>query len=414
MRVRRFLRECVPPLPRGVWLLNLGVAVNMFGFGLVLPWEIVYFHEYRGFALPVAGLVLSTVMGVGALSSTPAGVLVDRFGGKRVLFAGMTLSAVGYGALAFGATPSAAFAAAAVAGVGFGSTSAASPALSAALVGPEQRPGSFAVQRLAANAGAGLGGLGAGFIVADNSLRSFQALYLANAVTFLGYLVCLAFVPDVRTGGASGATRGGYRAVLRDRAAIALLAANVVFIIVGATFFGLVTTPYGRYDAHLGPRAIGLVILLETLFVIVVQLPVARIARDRSRLALLRTMTLLWSGACLAMLPAAHLRPTLAVAGFVLVGCIAGLGQCLQAVLVAPMIAALAPPALLGRYMAMFALSMSTGYALGPAIGSTLFAASHVLPWIAGAASLLALTALLGFRGVREPVVEVQPAPAVL
>src|SRR5437763_9829598 len=94
-------------LPRPVLLLQLGNAVNAFGYGLVLPFEIIYLHQMRGFATATAGLVLSTVMGTAAVSAAPAGGLLDRFRAKPVLVAGNRVSALGYGGVAFLGPPGA-------------------------------------------------------------------------------------------------------------------------------------------------------------------------------------------------------------------------------------------------------------------------------------------------------------------
>ena len=41
MRLAAFLRDCKPDLPRAVWIIQLGNVVNFFGFGLVLPFELI-------------------------------------------------------------------------------------------------------------------------------------------------------------------------------------------------------------------------------------------------------------------------------------------------------------------------------------------------------------------------------------
>ena len=89
MRFAAFLRDCKPDLPRAVWIIQLGNVVNFFGFGLVLPFELIYLHDRRGFSLPTSGLIVSTIMAVNVSAPAPAGSLVDRFGGKRLLFFGL-------------------------------------------------------------------------------------------------------------------------------------------------------------------------------------------------------------------------------------------------------------------------------------------------------------------------------------
>ena len=49
MVVRPYLaRGWWPDLPRLVLLLQAGNAVSFFGYGLILPFEIIYLHQIRG------------------------------------------------------------------------------------------------------------------------------------------------------------------------------------------------------------------------------------------------------------------------------------------------------------------------------------------------------------------------------
>src|SRR5262245_58174835 len=63
-------------LPRPVLVLQGGDALNYFGTGLLLPFEIIYLHAVRGFSTATAGLVLATVMGTAAVVTLPAGALL--------------------------------------------------------------------------------------------------------------------------------------------------------------------------------------------------------------------------------------------------------------------------------------------------------------------------------------------------
>jgi MFS family permease len=71
-----------------VILLQAGTAVNYFGYGLILPFEIIYVHQGRGFPTATAGLVLAAALGTAAVAAPPSGALVDRFRAKPILIAG--------------------------------------------------------------------------------------------------------------------------------------------------------------------------------------------------------------------------------------------------------------------------------------------------------------------------------------
>ena len=84
-----------------VIVLQAGTAVNYFGTGLILPFEIIYLHQARGFPTATAGLVLAAVMGTAAVVTPPSGALLDRFRAKPILITGNLASALGYAGFAF-------------------------------------------------------------------------------------------------------------------------------------------------------------------------------------------------------------------------------------------------------------------------------------------------------------------------
>jgi MFS family permease len=401
--VKAFIRECIPSLPRAVWLIQLGNVVNFFGFGLVLPFELIYLHDHRGFGLPVSGLIVSTTMAVNVLCAGPAGTLVDRFGGKRLLFLGSTLQALGFGALAFITVPWQGFAASAVAGLGSGFTAPAAGALVTALCTREERIAAFTVARISINLGIGAGGVVAGLVVAAGTLRSFQVIYLMNAATFLVYLGFLAFVPNARTAAHADESARGYRAVLRHRVFLGVLVANFAFVVVGYTLFGFAMPVFARHEAGVSSQAIGAIFAANTIFIIIAQLPIARLARGRPRRGLVALMCAAWATGCLVTLAAAHVATvTTAVVVLALGGIVFGVGECLHAVTLQPFVAELAPPHLVGRYMALFGISFSIGLAGGPAASATALALSPSLPWLGGAIVMLGfIPLLLGWRPAR-------------
>src|SRR5204863_4331186 len=165
-------------LPRPVLILQAGNALNYFGYGLILPFEIIYLHQIRGFSTSIAGLVLAATQGTAAIAAPPRGALLDRYSARAIVVAGSLASALGYARFAFVERPWEAFACAIVGGAGFGAAETANRTLMVRLVRPEQRAAAFALNRVAGNFGIGLGATVGGFIVAAApQLTSFQILY---------------------------------------------------------------------------------------------------------------------------------------------------------------------------------------------------------------------------------------------
>src|SRR5215469_15335942 len=107
-------------LSREVWLVQIGIFLNMLGYGAVLPFEIIYLNDGRGFGLSVAGLIIGSIFVAAVVAAPFAGPLIDRFGARAITAAAGIALASGYGGLAFSQTPAPAFAAAALAGLGNG------------------------------------------------------------------------------------------------------------------------------------------------------------------------------------------------------------------------------------------------------------------------------------------------------
>jgi MFS family permease len=396
-------------LPRPVLVLQAGTALNYFGTGLVLPFEIIYLHQVRGFPTATAGLVLATVMGTAAVVTLPSGALLDRFSAKPLLVAGNLVSAAGYGGLAFIDRPWQGFVWSAVGGGGFGIAQTAGQVLTLTLVPAEQRASSTALRRVAGNFGLGLGATVAGFIVAaaHHHVRAFQVLYLFDGVTFSFFaLVVLARIPNPRPTNAAFPSDGGkgFRAVSRDRLLLALIGANLALVMIGGAFFSNILPLFALEHTPVGPGEIGVVVFINTFFIVVAQVPATRVVKRMRRThALAATSAIFAIGlltVLLATLTTSTLTATTVLAGVAIVIAIA---ECAQFVVLGPLVAELAPSHLLGRYMSLYGLSFTAGVALGPAVGGALLATSPDAVWWGGALVLAVTGAGLMRLGDRIP-----------
>src|SRR3954451_18694894 len=116
-------------LPRVVLLLQAGNAFSWFGYGLILPFEIIYLHQFRGFSTATAGAVLGAILGAGTVVTLASGALLDRFRAKPILDAAVLASGLSYAGLAFVTRPLQAFAWAVIGGAGVGVTRVATQTL---------------------------------------------------------------------------------------------------------------------------------------------------------------------------------------------------------------------------------------------------------------------------------------------
>ncbi|WP_064092706.1 MDR family MFS transporter [Rossellomorea aquimaris] len=83
-------------MPKSLWLLVIGMMVNVTGASFLWPLNTIFLHEYLGKSLSVAGLVLMLNAGASVIGNLIGGTLFDKLGGYRSILLGIiiTLTAV--------------------------------------------------------------------------------------------------------------------------------------------------------------------------------------------------------------------------------------------------------------------------------------------------------------------------------
>lgn len=356
--------------------------MNAFGNGVTFPFLVIYLHNVRGFSLATAGLVLAVGSAVGLVAGPIAGPLVDRIGGRATLAASLVLMAIGYGAFPLVREPWHAFAASLVAGAGNGGFWPSQSTLLTGLAARSRRHAAFAVQRMTRNLGIGLGGVAGGLIATTSDPSSFTVLFLVDAATFLAFVVALAFVPEPAIEREERpAGPGTYVDVLRHRVFVAFVALNVVFVAAGYAQLELLPA-FAKNEANVSEKAIGLIFLANTLFIVLAQLPVSKLVEGRRRMAALAVMSMVWAGAWLVVLAGGLWFEAIAAAlvfGFGAV--VFALGERFQGPVQGALVADLAPASLRGRYMAVSTTSWQLGFVIGPAVGGVLLDAEPLALW---------------------------------
>jgi MFS family permease len=373
-------------LSRELWLVQVGIFLNSFGYGAVLPFEVIYLHNGRGFSLGVAGAVVGLITGVAVFTAPPAGRLIDRFGARVTATGGGIALAAGYVGLAFASSPRLAFAAAALAGAGNGALNPSQSTLLAGLAPSQLRHRATAVSRVAANAGMGLGA-GIGGLVAAYGLSGFVALFLANAASYLVYVGLLLVVVSEHT--RPEPIAGGYRLVFRDRAFIHLAITNVAMIAVGWGVFTWIMPPYARNQVGMSPGLIGLLLLANAATVVVAQVPIARLAEGHRRVVMMAVAAAIFVLACFLVISAGLIRST-SLAALLAASMLVAVGECFHTSALMPLVADLAPPGLRGRYMASMGLSWWVGLALAPTLGLPLLSVSPTAAFLTAAVVAMA------------------------
>jgi MFS family permease len=400
-----YLRSLDPRLPRDVYVLEAAALVNAFGNGVVLPFLLIYLHNVRGIPFGLAGSA-AAVQSVAALASGfLGGTLSDRLGPKRVLIGALAAMTVAFALMPLIRTAADAFAIYTLWGVGSGSFWPSQSAMLAGLTPATRRAPAYALQRLAMNLGVALGGVTAGLIASVAHPGSFTVLFAIDCATFLGYMLVLA---RVRTPELHEERLGGsWRAVLRDRVFTWFTLLNAAFMTAAISLMVELLPAFAKNVSRINEKEVGVVFALDAVGVVVFQLPIVKLAEGRSRMRGLALMGALWAFTFVAVWGAGTWTHATVAFG-ILMGAVLvfALGECLHGAIQAPLSVDLAPPQLVGRYLAASSISWQIGWIVGPAAGGFLLQHRPLLLWplAAGANVLCAAAALALERRLPERV----------
>ncbi|WP_417900795.1 MFS transporter [Bacillus haimaensis] len=79
-------------MPKALWLLVVGMAINVTGASFLWPLNTIYIHDILGKSLSVAGLVLMVNAGASVLGNLIGGYLFDKIGGYRSILLGISIT----------------------------------------------------------------------------------------------------------------------------------------------------------------------------------------------------------------------------------------------------------------------------------------------------------------------------------
>lgn len=79
-------------MPRSLWLLIIGMAINVTGASFLWPLNTIYIHDHLGKSLTVAGFVLMLNSLASVIGNMLGGMLFDRIGGYRSIMVGITIT----------------------------------------------------------------------------------------------------------------------------------------------------------------------------------------------------------------------------------------------------------------------------------------------------------------------------------
>lgn len=175
-------------MPRALWLLIIGMTVNVTGSSFLWPLNTIYIHEHLGKSLTVAGIVLMLNAAASVIGNLFGGGLFDKIGGYKSIILGISITIIALLGLTFWpGWPQYIFF---MTLVGFGS-GIVFPAMYA-MAGSVWKEGGrrafnaiYVAQNLGVAIGAALGGVVASY--------SFQLIFIANGAMYLLFMMIALF-----------------------------------------------------------------------------------------------------------------------------------------------------------------------------------------------------------------------------
>ncbi|MGR6918707.1 MFS transporter [[Actinomadura] parvosata] len=380
----------------GVRPFLAGMFVDALGSGLYVPLTLLFIHEVTGLPMTAVGLGVTVAAVVGLAANPVAGILIDRFDARRVLVGTYLLRALAFAAYPFVDGIAALIVVAALVAVGDRAYYPASGGYVSALADGTVRDRLYTLVATARNVAFGLGGLLSAGVISLAGVTGFAVVALLNAASFTVAALCL-----LRSGRPAPAAPSrqpvGYRQVLADRPFVTLVAAEQAYTLIHMVL-PVALPVYAVTVLDVPPALMGVLYAINTVLVAAGQVPVRRWQRHSRRTRAMALSGLVMMLACAAYaataaLPAGPAR----VGGLLAATLVLTLGELLHTVPSWALAAAAAPPALRGRYLAIYQQTWAVAAVLAPAGFAALLGAAPPLLWLA-LAVLVGLAALTLLR----------------
>ncbi|WP_433298438.1 MFS transporter [Actinoplanes sp. CA-030573] len=356
--MRGWLRDTAGGLPATYWYLWAGLLINRVG-GFAVLFLSLYLTAQRGASAALAGLVVGTYGIGGVIGTLAGGVLADRWGRRRTLVWSHLACAVVLGSLALATDLWVIAVLCALLGLGQSMPGPAFVAAITDMVPAARRSRAFNLEFWAFN----IGTAGASLVAGLLAEWSYVGLFLLDGLSSLiaGLVFALKLPETLPAPGFVAVKTRGMRTVLSDR--IFLVFAGLTLL--QALLYTQTSTivPLAMRADGLSPSAYGTMTALAGALIVLGQLFVPRLI-DRHRKARVLAVAQAAMAAGFAVLIVADRLPA-----YLAAAAIWTVGSMLAAPPNAEINSELAPPALRGRYQAVFYLTYPAASFLAPALG---------------------------------------------
>jgi MFS family permease len=358
------IRSTIAEYPLQFWILVCQRFISSAGGMLVWPFFTVYLRQRLGIPLTTVGFLFAISSVVGLFSQAVWGPVVDRYGRKIAIVAGLSNEVIVMVGFALLGSLEAYAVLIALNGLIEPASRIGSDAMIADLIEKDRRPRAYALLRMVANAGVSIGPAVGGFLAASSYMLTFGT----GAVAATGALLLVFFLvretkPDLSEVAEAEVAGGGYLHILRDFRFIGFSLASVLLWMAYEPFMQVLPV-YMKEGFGIPESQYGLMMSVNALMVVFFQFAVTRVT-EKYREAYVMAAGALWTG--LGALAAALSNN---VWLFLLSVIILTIGELIWAPTSISFVARIAPIDMRGRYMGVYGMVGGMAWGIGPiAIG---------------------------------------------
>ncbi len=392
-RRRRDIRNLYREYRRSFWSLVGASFIDRLGGSLLFPFFALYITEKFKVGMTEVGVLFALFSISSFVGSFLGGALTDRVGRRRMLIFGLLASSFSTLLMGFIDSLQVFYVLALISGIFTDVAGPAHQAMVADLVPEQKRAEGYGILRVSFNLAVVIGPAIGGLMAA----RSYQLLFVSDAVIStitagIVYLFLHETKPTIHLNAkpeSIGATFKGYERVLRDGTFMVFV---FMCILMGLVYMNMNST-LGVFlrDVYAVPESgYGLLLSINALMVVFLQFPIARRITDRPPLLMMACGTALYAlGFGMYGIVSNNLM-------FVVAMVIITLGEMVVSPVAQALTARFAPEDMRGRYMAIFGISWSIPFMIGPLLaGLILDNLNPNLLWYA--TGFVGMLAVLGF-----------------
>jgi len=361
------VKNTIAEYPLQFWVLFCGRFIGSVGGSLVWPFLTIYLRQRLDIPLTTVGVLFAVNAGVGLFSQAIWGPVVDKFGRKLPMVAGLSNEIVVMLGFALLGSVEAYAVLIAMSGLIEPASRIGSDAMIADLIEEDKRASAYALMRMVSNAGVAIGPAVGGFLAATSYLLTFStAAVAASIVLLLTIFLVRETKPELPETEEVHRPGGGYGYIFRDFYFLAFCGASILLWTAYEPFMQILPV-YMKEGFGIAESGFGLIMTTNALMVVFLQFAVTRVT-EKYPDAYVMAAGAFWTG--LGALAAALSNNFWQ---FLVAMIIMTIGELIWAPTSIAFVAKVAPVDMRGRYMGVYGVFIGLSWGIGPITSGYLY-----------------------------------------